>query len=188
MAIRRAPYKPPTLKEYRDAAARYFELLASGMEREKALHEAGAKYRAKPAANQMLGLESFAEWRLLHLVEDWQEPPYGWMNPAELRRMSDKRARWLWVNMQGNAAIAERAQALDVHPMDLRSEYSNNGEWEKLRAEIEAQYPDEAVCKELLTQHHNAIAGIEAPKQLPMPPLLIEVAVTQRDLVSVSPA
>ena len=29
--MRRAAYKPPTLKQYRDAAARYFELLAAGM-------------------------------------------------------------------------------------------------------------------------------------------------------------
>jgi hypothetical protein len=131
----------------------------------------------------MFCFETFAEWRLPHLDDEWQEPPKGWVSPAELRRMPDKRARWLWVNLQRNAIIDERAQALD-----LRAEYSNDDEWKKLGAEIEAQYPDDAVCKMLLIQHHDVIAGVEVAKKLPVPPLLIDVTVAQRELVPTSPA
>ena len=140
------------------------------MEQEKALSKAKAPFQAMSS----LGLEAFVEWRLSHLDEDWQEPPREWMNPRFRGSMSAKRALWYWVNLMKNRTIDERALALGVHRLDLYSEYCDNGEMKKLRAEIEAQYPDENVCKELLEQHHNAIAGIEAPKQLPMPALMIE--------------
>ena len=71
--------------------------------------------------------------------------------------------------------VTERAAELGVHYLDLYSEYCDNGGHKKLRAEIEAQYPAEGVCRELLIQHHNAIAGIEAPKQLPIPALMIDL-------------
>lgn len=182
--MRRAATRPITLKQYRDMANRYFELLASGMEKKEAKQRAEAEYRRDVSgAHWITDLERFVAWRLLHLNEEWQEPPREWLERTWIDRMSARFARQNWLRIakrqyfvDHEAEGAELAVSLGIKPEYFAFEayYEETGEMKRVVAEIEAQYPDEEVCKELLIQHHNAIAGIEAPKQLPSPPLMID--------------
>ena len=106
--MRRAASRPITLKQYRDMATRYFELLASGMEKKEAKNKAVAEYqRAVSGAQWIVDLERFVAWRLLHLDDEWQEPPRGWLEPAWLDRMTPRFARgyppehfWVEINIK----------------------------------------------------------------------------------------
>ena len=177
-----AKWKPPTLKQYREAAQRAFELMASGVERQAAYKKVALKNDISSSS-----LEYFAEWRLLHLDDEWSMPPDRWQTDHAVAELTNKSARWHWTCVLHDAAIQTEADATGQSFEDVQMDFINDGRAEATRKKIESEWPAEGVdYHALLTQHFREMAGVETPKVLPAPALAltVEQALTKKETVS----